>query len=180
MRECRRPRRGRPRRRSNESACWGSSASGWIISHGSAVIANFAGLRTARIKLACGTDFRRRHPARDVAHLLADVVVPGAGREGFELGAQIDYRLSLEPGCFGLTVKRTCPSAKCMQVIAILPIGSSYPMTNRMAAKSAASAPSHPLRGLSRLLEPGCSPLLSKVIAVRSRRHTPFLVTRPR
>ena len=51
-------------------------------------ITNFAGLRTARIELACRTDFRRCHPARDVAHLLADVVVPSAGRESSELSAQ--------------------------------------------------------------------------------------------
>src|SRR5205814_6591315 len=67
-------------------------------------ITNFAGLRTARIELACRTDFRRCHPARDVAHLLADVVTPGAGREGFELSAQIDRRLSLEPRSAGFAV----------------------------------------------------------------------------
>ena len=55
------------------------------------------GLSTFRVKLACCSDFGRCHPARDVAHLLADVVAPGAGRESLELAAQIDGRLSLEP-----------------------------------------------------------------------------------
>jgi hypothetical protein len=36
------------------------------------------------------------HPARDIARLFADVVMPGAGREGFELGAQIGGRSVLQ------------------------------------------------------------------------------------
>src|SRR5262249_27022369 len=59
---------------------------------------------TVRIVPARGIDFLRRHPARDIAHLLADVVVPNAGRESCELSAQIDRRLSLEPRSAGFAV----------------------------------------------------------------------------
>jgi hypothetical protein len=38
-------------------------------------------LPTLRVEPACGIDFFWSHPARDVAHLLADVVAPGTGRE---------------------------------------------------------------------------------------------------
>jgi hypothetical protein len=44
-------------------------------------------LWTVRAEPARGIDFRRCHPTRDVAHLLADIVAPGAGRESLELGA---------------------------------------------------------------------------------------------
>src|SRR6266849_5661554 len=66
-----------------------------------------AGLSTIRVELACGGDFRRCHSARDVPHLLADVVAPGAGRKGLELCAQIDHRLSAEPSRAGLAVDAT-------------------------------------------------------------------------
>src|SRR5215831_20252894 len=61
-------------------------------------------LGTVRIVPARGIDFLRRHPACDIAHLLADVVVPSAGRESCELSAQIDRGLSLEPRSAGLAV----------------------------------------------------------------------------
>ena len=48
------------------------------FSSGSTVTASLVVLRTARVELACGSNFTRRHPARDITHLLADVVVPGA------------------------------------------------------------------------------------------------------
>jgi hypothetical protein len=40
----------------------------------------FAGSRAARIEFAGGSNFSRCHPARDVAHLLADIVAPSAPR----------------------------------------------------------------------------------------------------
>jgi hypothetical protein len=44
-------------------------------------------LRTVGVEPACGVDFRWRHIACDIAHLLADVVPPGAGGEGLQLAA---------------------------------------------------------------------------------------------
>ena len=53
------------------------------FSGGSTVTASLVVLRTARVEPACGIDLLRCHPARDVTHLLADVVVPCTGRETF-------------------------------------------------------------------------------------------------
>ena len=61
-------------------------------------------LLTAGIEVARGSDLGWCHLARDIAHLLADVVVPGAGRERLELGVQIDRGLSFEPRSAGLAV----------------------------------------------------------------------------
>ena len=47
-----------------------------------------------RVQPACGIDFLC-HSARDVAHLLADIVASSARSEGQELRAQIESRLSL-------------------------------------------------------------------------------------
>jgi hypothetical protein len=44
-------------------------------------------LRTVGVEPARGVDFRWRHIAGNVAHLLADVVPPGAGGEGLQLAA---------------------------------------------------------------------------------------------
>jgi hypothetical protein len=44
-------------------------------------------LRTVGVEPARGIDFRWRHIARNVAHLLADVVPPGAGGKGLQLAA---------------------------------------------------------------------------------------------
>ena len=60
--------------------------------------------RTVSVEPACGGDFVGCHPARDVAHLLANVVVPGAGRESVELSVEIDRGLSLEPRSAGFAV----------------------------------------------------------------------------
>ena len=78
----------------------GSSYS--ILRHGDS-----CSLRPVRVEAARGIDFLWCHAARDVAHLLADVVAPRAGREGLELGAQIDRRLSFEPRRAGLAVDFT-------------------------------------------------------------------------
>jgi hypothetical protein len=43
-------------------------------------------------------DLGRRHVPRDVSHLLADIVLPGASREGLELGLDVDGGLPVEPG----------------------------------------------------------------------------------
>src|SRR6516162_10249831 len=84
--------------------CCGELDSIQSFSGGSTVTASLVVLRTARVEPACGIDLLRCHPARDVAHLLADVVVPSAGRESCELSAQIDRGLSLEPRSAGFAV----------------------------------------------------------------------------
>ncbi len=63
-------------------------------------------LRTVRVEPARSIDFLWCHPARDIAHLLADVVAPDAGRKGLELGAQIDRWLSSKPSRAGFAFGR--------------------------------------------------------------------------
>src|SRR6516225_11136779 len=66
--------------------------------------AGLACLWTVRVIPTCSIDFLAGHSARDVTHLLADVVVPSAGCESLELRAQINHRLSLEPRSAGFAV----------------------------------------------------------------------------
>src|SRR6185312_1149132 len=49
-------------------------------------------------------DLFRGHLAGDVAHLLADVVAAGAGRERLQLRLDVDSRLTAKPGTTGLVV----------------------------------------------------------------------------
>jgi hypothetical protein len=68
------------------------------------------GRLTVGLELGCSTDFGCRL-AHNVAHMLADIVMPGAGRDSLELGAQIDRGLSSEPSGAGLAVDGapSCP-----------------------------------------------------------------------
>ena len=50
-------------------------------------------------------DFLRRHLPGDVAHLLTDVVAPGARCEGLQLRLDIDRGLAVEPRAAGLVVE---------------------------------------------------------------------------
>jgi hypothetical protein len=56
-------------------------------------------------------NFLRRHPPRDVAHLLTDVVSPVVRGEGLELGFDINSRLALKPGASNLVVERAVARA---------------------------------------------------------------------
>src|SRR5215469_13041001 len=58
----------------------------WIVA-----TARFAGLRTVRVEPAYGLDFLCCHCMRDVAHLLANIVAPGAERESL-LGVRVSAR----------------------------------------------------------------------------------------
>ena len=70
-------------------------------------------LRTIRVEPARSIDFLWCHPARDIAHLLADVVAPDAGRKSLELGAQIDRWLSSKPSRAGFAFDTVTGSAGC-------------------------------------------------------------------
>src|SRR5271154_6116193 len=54
------------------------------------------------IVAGCGVDLLWAHRARDVAHLLVDVIVSRTTGERLKLNAQIDHRLTFEPGRAGL------------------------------------------------------------------------------
>src|SRR5277367_5613496 len=74
---------------------------------------SFRGLAlwTICVEPTCGVDLLRCHSACNVAHLLADVVVPGAGSERLKLGVQVDLGLPPEPGRAGLAGKLTVAGA---------------------------------------------------------------------
>src|ERR1700730_1751586 len=62
--------------------------------------------RPARVIARSLIDLGRRHLPCDVSHLLADIVLPGASREGLELGLEVDGGLPVEPGRTELGVAR--------------------------------------------------------------------------